>query len=830
VDTEHTEPKRTEEAAPGGKAVTPADGEQAPRGQLRGWLASWRDPVRVYWWWLAVQTVAALLALIWLSGLPPIEDWALLAWLSALTPLAGGLKVGVTVGTATINPSFLLLFFALVTLGAPAAAMVNVLACGWAMSLNRRSLGRRFSFAKIPFHRALHNVTNWLLGTVAAGAVLEVWGGGRAVTNPFAAVAPVFAATVAYTVVNVTGFVVSERARLAQRPFGSIWNETFRLVLPGYLAGASLVLVVWSGLQPNLGPLAGLAMLLPPAYLIYKHYALHRAKQQEEAEHLAEIARMNQAIVTSLATAIDAKDRYTHRHIHRVREYALALGERLQISREEMEALRIASVLHDIGKIGIPEKILCKPGKLTPEEFEIIKTHVAIGAAILEPIAFRSPVVPIVLGHHERWDGLGYPQGLKGEEIPIGARVLALVDVFDALTSDRPYRRAMQREEAIEYVRQAAGTQFDPRVVQTFIEILPEVEERIREQERTGEIYAGPSPQQLVARLEAIHRATTQEPQLQAVLGDLAVLAGDTPNLALLLEGVAACVARVVPHQACAIFLTVVGSDEVEAAYVSGQYASLLRGLRIRMGEGAVGHVMDTGQPLVNVSAALDLARRVRPDQNLELTACLCVPLKEGDRTFGAVALYSTTYNFFRPNHARQMMRVAEQAAPLVSLALQFERTRQLVTEDPLTRLPNAQSMLHFLRHQLAESRRREQPFAVVLAVVDGYPEYVRRHGAEEGQRVLSRVAGAIVGQVRDMDFVARYAENEFVVILPHCDETDVGDVVERLRREVMLVTPAPVHPLALRIGAAVYPRDATDVAGLLTATERNLLQTPLSV
>jgi putative nucleotidyltransferase with HDIG domain len=178
--------------------------------------------------------------------------------------------------------------------------------------------------------------------------------------------------------------------------------------------------------------------------------------------------------VRSLAAAVDAKDAFTRGHSDKVAAYGTMIGERLGLAHEQRIALEMAAYLHDIGKIGISEEILLKPGKLSDAEMAQMSHHPLIGANILKPVGFPWPITPIVRHHHERWDGGGYPAGLKGEEIPLLARVLSVADAFEAMTSDRPYRSARTIEEALEELVRCSGTQFDPRVVQAFEEVMSE--------------------------------------------------------------------------------------------------------------------------------------------------------------------------------------------------------------------------------------------------------------------------------------------------------------------------------------------------------------------
>src|SRR5437016_2303965 len=207
-------------------------------------------------------------------------------------------------------------------------------------------------------------------------------------------------------------------------------------------------------------------LVLPPIYLMYRSYRLYLGKLESEKKHAEQVSSLHLRTIEALALAIEAKDHTTHDHLQRVRIYAMELAKDLGLSEDETEALRAASVLHDIGKLAVPEHIISKPGKLTLEEFEKMKIHPIIGAEILEQVEFPYPVVPIVHAHHEKWDGSGYPNGLKGEAIPLGARILATVDCLDALASDRQYRRALPLDEAMAVVAGEVNRSFDPKVIE----------------------------------------------------------------------------------------------------------------------------------------------------------------------------------------------------------------------------------------------------------------------------------------------------------------------------------------------------------------------------
>ena len=238
----------------------------------------------------------------------------------------------------------------------------------------------------------------------------------------------------------------------------SLWCCSY-YVLGSLLAGMMVLVEHTLGWQT--------ALLIVPAFvLLFRLYENHLARADDGKRHAEEMAALHLRTIEALALAIEAKDQAAHDHLRRVQVYAMELAHELGLSGGEMEALRAASLLHDIGKLAVPEHIISKPGKLTREEFDKMKIHPIVGAEILERVRFPYPVTPIVRAHHEKWNGSGYPDGLKGEEIPIGARILAAVDCLDALTSDRQYRRAMSLEEAMRKVASESGISFDPKVIE----------------------------------------------------------------------------------------------------------------------------------------------------------------------------------------------------------------------------------------------------------------------------------------------------------------------------------------------------------------------------
>ena len=220
------------------------------------------------------------------------------------------------------------------------------------------------------------------------------------------------------------------------------------------------------------------SLLLVPAvvYLAYRAYVTLAERLENERRHARQMSELHLATIEALALAIDAKDQTAHNHLGRMQLYATALARALGMSASDVQAVETAALLHDIGKLAVPEHILAKPGPLTAEEFQKVRIHPQVGADIIAAVPFPYPVSPLILAHHERWDGRGYPGGLSAEDIPLPARIVAVADVYDSLTNDRPYRQAWPEESALEEIDRSAGTQFDPRVVGAFLRVHTQIE------------------------------------------------------------------------------------------------------------------------------------------------------------------------------------------------------------------------------------------------------------------------------------------------------------------------------------------------------------------
>jgi putative nucleotidyltransferase with HDIG domain len=435
-----------------------------------------------------------------------------------------------------------------------------------------------------------------------------------------------------------------------------VWRNSYFWSFPNYLVAAAVAWMI-SAVSHIVGWQSSL-LLLPILYVIYRSYSLH-IRRLEEATHLAEaqqkyaedVAALHRRTIHTLALAIEAKDQTTHDHLERVETYAVEVGKELGLDVSELEALRAAALLHDIGKLAVPEHIISKPGKLTPEEFDKMKLHTVVGAEIVEQIRFPYPVAPIVRSHHEKWDGTGYPDGLGGEQIPIGARIISAVDCLDALCSDRQYRRALPLEEAIKIVEQESGKAFDPRVVDVLARRYVELEHLARSGSHSEKaklsmdvkIERGAAPAAGFETTKRIDQTGQDLLKINRQL-DLATLAGviaaleQDPDRDEAFAMVRDEVRTLVPYDALAIYER--DGERLLPAFLDGDDYNVFSSLEIPLGGGLSGWVAENRKSIVNGNPSVEPGFLNDPAKFSALRSALAVPLETPHGISGVLSLY----------------------------------------------------------------------------------------------------------------------------------------------------------------------------------------------
>src|SRR5438093_6063801 len=451
-----------------------------------------------------------------------------------------------------------------------------------------------------------------------------------------------------------TGSIATVISLTERKALNKIWVDCYFWSFPYYLVGAAFAgMLGWFnrafGWETSL-------LIVPVIYLIYRSYRLYLGKLEDEKRHVEEMANLHLRTIEALALAIEAKDHTTHDHLQRVRVYAIEVAKELGIGGTELEALHAAALLHDIGKLAVPEHIISKPGRLTPEEFEKMKIHTLVGAEILERVRFPYPVVPIVRAHHEKWDGSGYPMGLKGAEIPMGARILAAVDYLDALASDRQYRRALPLQDVMQKLAVESGKSFDPKVVDILQRRYHHLERlAIAKSAADGnlplsteiKIERGEAPAagfEKAAVQESVRSETTFLSSIAAArqeaqaLFELSQGLGASLSLGETLSVFSVKLKPMVPYDAIAIYI--LRDNELVPEYVNGDNYRLFSSLRIPVGQGLSGWVAHNKKPIVNGNPSVEPGYLNDPTKFSTLRSALAVPLEGVGGVIGVLALY----------------------------------------------------------------------------------------------------------------------------------------------------------------------------------------------
>jgi diguanylate cyclase (GGDEF)-like protein/putative nucleotidyltransferase with HDIG domain len=641
-----------------------------------------------------------------------------------------------------------------------------------------------------------------------------------------------------YFIAN-SGSIATVISLTEHRPLNKILVDCYFWSFPYYLVGAGIAgTIAWLNHTFNWETSL---LLVPAVYLIYRSYRLYLGKLDDEKRHVEEMASLHLRTIEALALAIEAKDQTTHDHLQRVRVYAIEVAKELGVAGAELEALHAAALLHDIGKLAVPEHIISKPGRLTPEEFEKMKIHTLVGAEILERVRFPYPVVPIVRAHHEKWDGSGYPLGLKGAEIPIGARILSAVDYLDALASDRQYRRALPLREVMQKLVAETGKSFDPKVVDV-------LQRRYQHLERLAvaksaadansplstaiKIERGDAPaagfESAVAQdsvgkeasfLSSIAAARQEAQSLFELSQDL----GASLSLGETLSVFSVKLKPMVPYDAIAIYIK--REEELFPEFVNGDNYRLFSSLRIPLGQGLSGWVAQNKKPIINGNPSVEPGYLNDPTKFSTLRSALAVPLEGVTGVIGVLALYRAERDAFTSDHLRILLAVTSKMALSIENALKYQQAESSATTDYLTGLPNARSLFLQLDRELARCKRDNSSLTVMVSDMDGFKQINDRMGHLEGNRVLRLFAQALKDSCREYDYVARMGGDEFVVVAPGLPSDATSKKAEQMRA---LAKQAGFEVcgeeiLSLSVGQAAYPTDGNDAEQLLAEADRRM-------
>jgi diguanylate cyclase (GGDEF)-like protein/putative nucleotidyltransferase with HDIG domain len=752
------------------------------------------------------------------------------ASLLMLVTIASWHPIRIPSTNSSFTASDVFTFLACVILGVPAAVIVGVVD---AFVSSKRTSKRLVSWIGGP---AMVAVTVYLSGH-AFYFVLKNYA--HLALNPLGVApvrpGPLLACLVllALTHYFINGFAISTIYALkTQRPILKFWRDSYLWTWWSFLASAIGAAVIYIAAS-QFGWLY--AVLSVPIILItfatYKIYFERITAKTREAE---ELSRLHLATVEALATAIDAKDQTTHCHVRRVQIYANGLGRLLRLSVPELAAMKAGALLHDIGKLAVPDQILNKPGMLTPAEFEKTKIHTIVGEEILRRVNFPYPVLPIVRHHHERWDGRGYPDGLCQEEIPITARIMSVVDCFDSVREDRPFREGMSSVDAVALLRKGSGTHFDPRIVELFIQHLSKFEAEVDARGLADNIHTSTQskliapahedgvPTQESATFKAYDKIRSAHREVYA-LYEIARTFGSSLEIENTLSSIVDKVGHIVPFDTCVVYLFDQSEGYARTALAVGRNAEAMRERCFAFGEGATGFALANRQSVNRLPPSLDFGGTL-DQMDCEYRSMAALPLVKDDLLLGALSVYSTTLKEYSDDQIRLLETVTHLASDALANAVNHARAESNAHTDALTGLPNGRSLHLRFEEEVARAQRTGRPFQLIMLDLDDFKLVNDTFGHSLGDRMLREVAGLVQSQLREYDFLARYAGDEFIAIVPDVAAEHVEELRERIERTVsnfsIEVRGQGRARVGISVGWAVYGSDGETLDQLVIAAD----------
>ncbi len=614
-----------------------------------------------------------------------------------------------------------------------------------------------------------------------------------------------------------------------------IWRKNYVSLAMDFLvsacAGAFIAFFTPYFLPPDfqyIGPI----LSAPFVGVLLRINKINRARALQAENHLREQESLYLRTVETLALAVDAKDQTTYGHIRRVRAYALGLAKLRGITdANELRAIETGSLLHDIGKLAIEDYILNKPGRLSRQEFEKMKLHATAGDEILRQVQFPFPVARYVRCHHERWDGKGYPDGLQGDDIPLGARILSIADAFDAIRSSRPYKSSFGLNDSVELLRTQIGAAYDPVLVELFIQNIEALEAAAVEAgkniaELSFRKYFETVNQDLI-KADATLPSSPLPPdgsdelvhlfEFCTGVGRLLGLDDSLPILARRLR-------QIVPYNTCAFFLYQ-EDDTVRAEYACGEFADSLRGSAIGLGKGISGWVAAYKRPMLNTGPALEF-EGMGGEFSL-LKDALCVPIIQEGECLGTITLYARDLNSYSQTHLSLVQTVADQAGPLIRETTPTHRREGANLLDPVTGAHRIIYLSVAGAQLLEQASATGTPLSLVLLEIRNFSQTVALYGAGTGDMVLRKVADLLKSELRHTDILVRFGHHGFVAVLPGVRGPQAIRYVQRLQ-QLIKVTPIHLTPgnsfyANCQAAVAAYPNDGASMLALLQAAQRSL-------
>jgi putative nucleotidyltransferase with HDIG domain len=742
-------------------------------------------------------------------------SWAVLA---LLTLISGSATVHLPALPATVSVSETFVFTSVLLFG-PSAGTLTVALDALIMSL--WSLRRGNAYYKAVFNIAAASSALWLAAHIYyyLSPYEPLFFSHARTISLRSLLLPLGAFTISYYAVN-TGLVSFAIALERRASLLTIWKENLLWVAVNYLGGASVAALLVTYAHDL--DYSVLVIIVPLLVVLYLTFSTSMGRVEDANRHLSELNSLYISTIETLAMAIDAKDQITHGHIRRVQLYAVGLARAMGVSEDsQIRAIEAAALLHDMGKLAVPEYILNKPGPLTPAEFEKMKLHASVGADILSAIDFPYPVVPIVRHHHENWNGTGYPDKLSGSDIPMGARILSVVDCFDALTSDRPYRPRLPDKEALRILQERRGTMYDPLVVDTFARVHFDIAPSM------GERASGMSSLKAIAEASAAITTTSHlnvdrfediaaSSEEMFTLFELARSLNGSMDIQDGTDLIAKHLRRLIPASTCVFYLYDENVDELVADHASGENASHIKGLRLPMGQRLSGWVAANRQTVRNSDPVLDLGESAR-SMIPRPRSSLSTPLLSGKRLVGVLSLYSSSKDAFSEDHQRIIEVVARQVSGQIFEVHGAGQLRAGSGNDTRSGLPNLQQLMDILGAEHAGGELH--PYCMI----------VTRSAGETSLETPESVAAmipALKRVLRPTDLLFRAGNGEVVALLLGTEKSSGSTVFRRLADETQTHNRAETgSPIA--IGFAASPIDGVSPQEVLQVARTRSAQKP---
>jgi hypothetical protein len=764
--------------------------------------------------------LAALVDALYTLQISPVPYlWIGLALLTIASDSVTAIKIpGLT---AHVSPSEIFLFLIVLLFGG-APAVVTMAVGGLTFSLKQELLKKREKkYDHAAFDLAEPALSIWVASKVYfwLSRMDPLWISGASVAQ---VALPALAMTAVYFVMNGGLNAVVEAGATGMSPF-PLWRTYLRDVSVNYFSNASIAVVLAVNLSS--GDVSdGLKVLLVIAPLVitpYYNLALSTGRLNDQNRHVTEMEELTDKLVETLGMTAEARDPVKSlSHIRRVRKFAVRLAARMGIGdSQDQRAIGYAGLLHDYGKIKIPEHILNKPGKLSADEYEIVKTHASIGADMISRIPFNLPLAPIIRHHHENWDGTGYPDRLQGEAIPVGARILSVVDCYDALRQHRQYRRGLSHEDAMAIVRERAGTMYDPDIVRRFESIQDYVSAE-PDNDATPEAAASEPASSVV-----LQDTGTQALPIELRLSDTAVLLDLHKRLAALgpdagVDTTCGIVSRellrLAPAGLVVFYRRDEAADELVAVYASGFGEALVRGLRMPLGHKVSGWAATTGRSVINVDSALDLDDRLDGIEP-RFRSLLSIPLIDAGTAIGVVTLYALRNQAFREEQRQAIELVSGAVADAFARAVRLEESRVAAPRAADVPGPSSGSALAALLAMDGGADHDSGRTRAVLCLKNDGDAAVMLHAT----MALSRAT-------RIADLIFRATDDSLVVLMRDADPAAGRLVIQRIAAVLPEhIAPPPSQRSPLRVGFACSPYDGEYWSDLLNAAQTRLSELP---